>query len=723
MATYVHTLLCILSDYTLHLINHFTNFTPLNWNISIAYPWWFVLLCLLVGAIYAGLLYYKSKDYERFADYRWVQFLLPILRFFLGSILAFLLLGPVLKYAGHITQKPIIALVIDDSKSAVQSGVSINDIAASAQLLQKKLENKYDVNVVSYSNVPQFTTLDKLKGTGSETNISEALRYTTEQFVNQNLGAVILLTDGIYNAGSDPSFVSENYKVPLFTVGLGDTTVYADLGVNNVLHNSLAYLGNEFPMRVEVKATKLAGKQANMQVLLNGKTIEQKNIIISKDAFFYEVDVVAKAQRLGQNKVDIRLTTFDNEKNKINNAYMFYVDVIDGKKKVAIWADAPHPDLGMLRASINSNENYQAEIALGSYTVSNDFDLVIVHNWFASPAQLNLYEKLKSSGVPVLLVIGDKFDSRIFNGGSQDLKFYPSGRGTNAALPLVNSAFEYFELDASLAANIKKWPPLSAAFGKFKGYILSDVLLYQQIGSVTTQEPLVVLTTTNTFRLGVISGTGIWQWRLIDFEKNGSHDAVTGLITNMVQYLAVKEDKKLLKVYPSAKQYGVGEDVTLLGELYNQSLDPIRGQEININLKDAAGKVYKHTMTASGSQYRLVLQNLGAGAYQYEAKAAVGGVALSDKGYFTIVGQQKELTNLTADFNVLRQLASSTGGRFTTYGAIANLGDELVLNDTFKSVIVEDNKLEDLIKFKWLFWLLLSLLSLEWFVRKWAGGY
>jgi hypothetical protein len=220
MATYVHTLLCILSDYTLHLINHFTNFTPLNWNISIAYPWWFVLLCLLVGAIYAGLLYYKSKDYERFADYRWVQFLLPILRFFLGSILAFLLLGPVLKYAGHITQKPIIALVIDDSKSAVQSGVSINDIAASAQLLQKKLENKYDVNVVSYSNVPQFTTLDKLKGTGSETNISEALRYTTEQFVNQNLGAVILLTDGIYNAGSDPSFVSENYKVPLFTVGL-----------------------------------------------------------------------------------------------------------------------------------------------------------------------------------------------------------------------------------------------------------------------------------------------------------------------------------------------------------------------------------------------------------------------------------------------------------------------------------------------------------------------
>ena len=695
----------------------------LNWNISIAYPWWFVLLCLLVGAVYAAILYYKSKDSERFVEYKWVQILLPILRFLLGSILAFLLLGPVLKYAGFITQKPIIAVVVDDSKSMIQSGETLETISKQVANLQMKLSEKYQVDLISFSNVPQFTTVDKLTAAGSETNISQALRYTKEQYVNQNLGGVVLLTDGIYNGGSNPSFVAENYKVPIYTIGLGDTTVYADIGVNNVSHNSLAYLGNEFPLRIEVKATKLAGKQANMQVLLNGSTILQKSIFIDKENFFYEADVVAKAQKLGQNKVEVRLTTFDNEKNKGNNAYTLYVDVIDGKKKVAIWAEAPHPDLGMLRAAVNTNENYEAAISLKSYEVSSDIDLVILHNWFATQAQLNLYEKLKSSGIPVLLIVGDDFDSRIFNGGSQDIKFSASVRGANAALPLVNGRFEYFELEADLAQNIKKWPPLKAAFGKYKGYQPSDILLYQQIGSVTTEEPLILLNASNKSRLGIVAGTGLWQWRLVDFEKNETHEGVNSLVTKMVQYLAVKEDKKLLKVYPSAKQYGVGEDVTLLGELYNQSLDPIGGQEININLKDADSKVYKHTMTASGSQYRLVLQNLEAGAYQYEAKATVGGFSLADKGYFTIVGQQKELVNLTADFNMLRGLSSATRGQFVSLAGAEMLGNNLLENENLKSVIAEENKLEDLIKFQWIFWLLLSLLSLEWFVRKWAGGY
>jgi len=695
----------------------------LNWNISIAYPWWFVLLCLLLGAGYAALLYFKSKDSERFAEYKWVQVLLPSMRFILGSLLAFLLLGPVLKYAGFETQKPIIAVLVDDSKSIVQNDISKEQIASSLGVLQKELEKKYEVNTIAYSNVAQFISADKLSYTGSESNLSQALRYVNEQYVNQNLGGIVLVGDGIYNAGSNPSFVAENTKVPIYTVGIGDTTVYADLSINNVSHNSLAYLGNEFPFRIEVKANKLIGKQTNMQVLLNGKTLQQKNINITKDAFYQEVDVVARAAKIGQNKVDIRLTTFDNENNKVNNAYTFYVDVIDGKKKVGIWAAAPHPDLGMLKSVINTNENYEATISLGKYEVSKEYDLVILHNWFASQAELNLFEKLRSSGISVLLVAGDNFNARIFSAGSQDIKYASRGKGSNASLPLVNGSFEYFELEEDLIRSIKKWPPLKASFGKYSGFQPSDVLLYQQIGAVPTQEPLALLSSDGNVRFGLLAGTGLWQWRLAEYEQNESHENVNVLISKMVQYLAIKEDKKLLKVYPSAKQYGVGESVTLLGELYNQSLDAITGQEININLKDAKGKVYKHTMTASGSQYRLVLPNLAAGAYQYTAAASVGGVKLKDNGYFTVLGQQKELTNLTADFNLLSNLSKSTGGAFVAFSDMASLGKDLVANNELKSVISEENKLSDLIKMKWLFWLLFGLLGLEWFVRKWAGGY
>ncbi len=695
----------------------------MNWNISISYPWGVVVFCLVVGVVYAGVLYYKSKNSDRFAEYKWVQIVLPVLRFSLASLLAFLLLGPVLRYAGFETQKPIIAILVDDSKSIVQNDSATEQIPASLRVLQTELGQKYEVNTISYSDVARFAPLDKLSYTGSESNLNQALRYVNEQYVNQNLGGVVLLGDGIYNAGSNPSFIADNYKVPIYTVGIGDTMVYADLSVNNVSHNSLAYLGNAFPFRIELKANKLQGNQVNMQVLLNGNMLTQKSISISKESYYQEIDVVAKAGKIGQNKVEIRLTTFDNENNKANNAYTFYVDVIDGKKKVGIWAASPHPDLGMLRTTINTNENYEAIISLGSYEVSNEFDLVVLHNWFTSQAELVLYEKLRSSGVPVLLIAGDGFNGRIFSAGSQDIKYIARGRGTNAALPLVNGNFEYFDLASDVTSSIKKWPPLRASFGKYTGYQSSDVLFYQQIGAVPTQEPLALLSSGGKVRFGLLAGSGLWQWRLAEFEQNESHENVNDLISKMVQYLAVKEDKKLLNVYPSAKQYGVGERVTVLGELYNQSLEALGGQEINVSLKDAAGKVYKHTMTATGSQYRLVLQNLAAGAYQYTANATVGGVKLKDNGYFTVLGQQKELVNLTADFKLLRGLSKTTGGKFVPFSEMAKLGKDLIENKALKSVITEENKLEDLIKMKWLFWLLFGLLGLEWFVRKWAGGY
>ena len=135
------------------------------------------------------------------------------------------------------------------------------------------------------------------------------------------------------------------------------------------------------------------------------------------------------------------------------------------------------------------------------------------------------------------------------------------------------------------------------------------------------------------------------------------------------------------------------------------------------------GKVYKHTMTASGSQYRLLLNGLADGVYEYTAKSTVGGVLMQDKGTFTVTGEQKELSNLTADFNLLRKIAAQTGAAFYPFAQNARAADALLQNEALKSVITEDQKLNDWIKLQWLFWLLFGLLALEWFVRKWIGGY
>lgn len=694
----------------------------MNWNLSIGYSWWYILICLLVGGLYAGIAYYKSKDNDLFADYPWSKYLLPILRFGLVSILCFLLLGPVLKYLGYETEKPNIALLIDDSQSIKEGGLSDEKLKSDMTDAMTVLSAKYEVEPILFSNLPELNEVGQLKLEGGESNLSSAIRYVKEQYVNRNIGGGILISDGIYNAGSNPSSVAEKLKFPIYTVGVGDTTVYADIRVKNVSHNSLAYLGNEFPFIIEITADKLRGQRASVQVSLNGKPLKSTDLVISEDKFYKEIEVVGKATKLGTNRVDVKVSQLDGESNTSNNSFTFYIDIIDGKKKVAIWAASPHPDIGMLKAMIQGNDNYDVSTSIGDFTIGNEYDLVILHNWFASNAQLKVYEKLRAMGTSVLVVVGNDFVSPNFNAGTQDIKFTPS-RGANSTLPLLNGSFEYFEVTDEQKASIKKWPPLQSPFGKWSGYVPSDVLLYQQIGSVPTEDPLILLANTGKTRLGIITGTGIWQWRLAEYELNNSHENVADLITKMIQYLAVKDDKQLLKVYPSARQYGVGESVTLLGELYNQSLDPISGQEINVELVGEDGKSYKHTMTSVGKQYRLVLDGLAAGNYSFSASSLVGGVKLRDKGNFIILDQQKELINLTADFDALREVAYASGGRFSNYGNLKNLADELVQNDAMKSVITEQTQLKDFIKLKWVFWLLFLLLGLEWFVRKWVGGY
>ena len=134
----------------------------MNWEVFISYPWWFVLLCLLAGAVYACILYFRSKDSALFQDYPAAKYVLPTARFILASLLCFLLLGPVLKYIDFVTQKPIVALLVDDSKSMENGGASAEDVRQAAFQLSEKMGSKYDVQTIRFSNVAQFTQASEL---------------------------------------------------------------------------------------------------------------------------------------------------------------------------------------------------------------------------------------------------------------------------------------------------------------------------------------------------------------------------------------------------------------------------------------------------------------------------------------------------------------------------------------------------------------------------------
>jgi DNA replication protein DnaD len=110
------------------------------------------------------------------------------------------------------------------------------------------------------------------------------------------------------------------------------------------------------------------------------------------------------------------------------------------------------------------------------------------------------------------------------------------------------------------------------------------------------------------------------------------------------------------------------------------------------------------------------------GIYKYKASAQVQGKAEQVSGEFTVKNLQLEALTTTADHTLLRKLAEQTNGKFYLPSQMDQLAASLT-NNPPPDVIQSSEELLELIHLKWLFFLFLALLTMEWGIRKYQGAY
>jgi hypothetical protein len=82
---------------------------------------------------------------------------------------------------------------------------------------------------------------------------------------------------------------------------------------------------------------------------------------------------------------------------------------------------------------------------------------------------------------------------------------------------------------------------------------------------------------------------------------------------------------------------------------------------------------------------------------------------------------QLEALNTSANHDMLNKLSVSTEGKLYYPQQLNELKKELINSKEITSVAYKQKQLRDLIYYKWLFFVILFLLGLEWFVRKREG--
>lgn len=168
-------------------------------------PSWFTLLCLLTGGVYAALLYFRDRKYEGIS--KRILYFLSFLRFITVSLLAFLLLSPLLKTIFREVEKPVIVIATDHSESIVSGKDSAyyqNEFIPELVKLEQSLSEKF--TVVHYSFGDHFAEGEDSAFTHKETDFATLFDELETRYSNRNLGAVILASDGIFNRGVSPVY-------------------------------------------------------------------------------------------------------------------------------------------------------------------------------------------------------------------------------------------------------------------------------------------------------------------------------------------------------------------------------------------------------------------------------------------------------------------------------------------------------------------------------------
>ena len=684
------------------------------------YPYWFILLCLLLGAVYAFIFYYRERKLE--GTPVWMLYGLYGLRFVTVSVLAILLLGPLVKNVEEQIEKPIIIVGHDNSASILLNADSTfyrTDYARSFNAFVNRLSEAYTVETYSFGT--DLTSGLALSFDDKQSDISRFLDEIQSRFYGRNVGAVVVASDGIYNKGFDPvSTASGIVNTGIYSVALGDTTVQKDLIIEKVEHNDVAYLGNEFPVEVLVKADKLKGVESELEIIHNGKVLFSKAVNPDQSAYLQPFSFRIEADKAGLQKYIVRLKPVDEEFSLDNNTFTFFVNVQNNKQKVLIVGHGPHPDIGAIRNAVEDNEGYQVDIAFAGNTIPavGEYGLIILHQIPSSRFPLSaLLTEIQNKKKPVLFVLGYNSGYKNFN----DLKTGLTHIGFRGIMDprtthLVN-AFSLFTMSDKLKEAISRFPVMHVPFGTFKSSNSVDILLKQKLGGGITDEPAIAFNRWAGVRIGFISGEGTWRWRI------AFPDEYNELMQKTVQYLATKEDKRYFRIL-GKKEFNENEDVIFEAEVFNESYELINAPEVTITITDEEGEDLPPLNFATvGNGYQLNVGNLPVGKYTYQAETTLSGKSYKVTGEFSVSPVLIEYANAVANHQLLFNLADKNGGEMVFPNQLDELYEAIMSREDLLPIRHTQTRFSEIIEWKWLFFLLIFLLSLEWFIRKRNGAY
>lgn len=691
-----------------------------RFNIFFENSAFWIIPAVLIAAFFAYLLYRKASTFDLN-----VKKTLGILRFTTLLLLLLLLISPIIRQIINYYEDPVVVLAIDNSTSIVQSADSASIIQRLEQL-KSSLDDNYTIEIKTLDE--SYQELEDINFDLLTTDLNQLFTRINNDYENRNLASVVLVSDGIYNQGLNP--VYSNYAYPVYTLGVGDTTHYTDIGIYQLRYNKLSYQGNKVPLQIDVAYDEFPENNITASIYHNQEKIAEKTISAPNEEGMTSEVFLIEAKEKGLQRYDVVVSSAVEENNTSNNRKSAFIDIVEGKKKILLIAPFPHPDIKAIEGAITDNKNYELIQYIPVLNKNNipelinqPYDLVIFHQ-LPHRSLINdpVYKKFATGETAKWWITGTAAGIKLFNQQNDILQISRVGNQTDQVTAYFNSGFNAFTLSDQLKSILNELPPVTVPFGNIEISGAARVFLYQQVGKVQTTKPLFVTQSTDNLRSGVFLGDGLWRWKLYEYNKFQTHDRFNELILKTVQYLSTREDKRRFRFYPVENEFNEGEPAVFETEIYNELYEQVYGQSIQITITTPEGDTKNYQFVTSENNTRYSVSGLKPGIYQYRAQTTYNNTPMIAFGEFAVNIVDIENVRLTADFNMLRELSNKSGGDFHTINNTDQLMAQLKEQD-YKDRIQTAEDYLPLINVEWIAILLLILISSEWISRKYHGAY
>jgi hypothetical protein len=687
--------------------------------------WFIVLLAIVIASAAVLLLSYfrnkKNKDLTR------IQVsILMALRFLSFLLVAILLLSPFIRNLKKITQNPVIITAWDNSGSMISTQDSVktaDEISKINSAISSELGNKY--SIINYTFGEKTAPFETLNFGEKKSDYSNLITTISNNHFNENIGAVILVGDGIYNQGKNPVNLINKISFPIYTVGLGDTTRIVDARIQDIQVNRTSFSGNRFPVEVDANFTKLKGKPLKLSIVQNNTELASTIVTPPNNNYFFSKQFILEAGKPGLKHYTVKIETTKNERNTKNNSNGFVINILENKQKILILSDGVHPDIGAIKNTLDLQKTYEVSVFTEEPYPANltNFNLLILNQLPTQGKSVAKIIKIATTNrLPILFIVGNRTFLPQLNLLTQGVTITPLAGTGEEAQATINPTFATFKLSDDFKELLPKFPPLQVAYANFELAPEFNTLFYQKILNIETAKPLIATGHIKGRKTGFIFGEGIWRWRLYDYYVNQNQTKFNELINQLVQYLALREneDNFIIDFKPV---YAEIDDVILSAEVYNDAFERINSEEVNIEIKNANGDQFSFTFDVQGEKYYLNAGHLPTGDYTFDANVKIGEKTFDESGRFTVVPVNFENVVTRANHNMLYQLSAGSGGKFYLPNKIEDLISELKSNNKLKATSYYQEIIQELLNLRWIFFVVLLLLSMEWFLRKYWGIY